>query len=189
MRVRPFGLTWPAADARGHQVEEAYVRGSELVVDYALNPRDGVRSQIVWSVRCESARFTLGVTIAMQTPFLTSNPNVQCETEFQGDVDRVDLPADSSPQEDKSVIPTEFLFRLPWNGLSYVEMICPEDLESPGAAWQGNRLRYRVMRESLEKGVIRKARMRCVVVPQIGDVGAVRMALDEFRTESPPLTT
>ena len=63
-------------------------------------------------------------------------------------------------------------------------MVFPHDLESPGATWQGNRLSYRVMCELLEKGVIRKARMRAMVIPRADDVTAVQEAFYGFRDGS-----
>ncbi len=188
--VRPFQLAWPTSRTCSHDVKDAYFRGDDLVVEYCLGAREQASPQIVWCVQCEPAKLTVDVTIAMQTPYLSSHASVQSATDFSGDVVQVEL----SSYPDGSVVswtgrPPVFLFRLPKIGLSYAELVCPHDLDATGGLWDGRRLSYRVMCESLEKGVIRKARMRGMVIPNADDASAAGRAFAAFTAESPPLTT
>jgi hypothetical protein len=94
-----------------------------------------------------------------------------------------------------------FLFRPVGAGVggvefSYVEMIFPSDFCCASVRWgdtQGQTakavLHSELFPESLEKGVIRRARLRGLFVPRADDLVTASQLFAEFAASPPPLTT
>ncbi len=83
------------------------------------------------------------------------------------------------------------LWRLPGEELSYVEMISPGDFHDDEAALDaaahGSRLRHRLFPQSLEKGVLLRARVRGAFLPRADDCSRAAACYAAFAVAEPPL--
>jgi hypothetical protein len=92
------------------------------------------------------------------------------------------------------VAPGAFLFRLLDRPFSYIELVDPADCD---AALIGNQpetptavqLSYQLFPEPIEKGVIRRARVRGLLLPRKDDVAVARDCYRQLLAAPPPLTT
>ena len=80
---------------------------------------------------------------------------------------------------------------IPGTSHVYVEMVHPSDLDAMNveSASDGVRISAQVIREHLEKGVIRRARVCGWFVPATQWQRTARSLYDSYRSEPPPLTT
>ena len=86
-----------------------------------------------------------------------------------------------------------FLLRLPASGLSYLEMVHPSDLSQARVnvvepADPHLHTSFRLFAEHLEKGVIRRGRLRGLFLPRPNDTVDALDAHREFHLSPPPLT-
>jgi hypothetical protein len=143
--------------------------------------------------------------VSVQTNLLDSDPSIlatsvlpiECILRLQGPAaDQFELlsiddptPQPATPAGDAGLL----LFRLAGGRLSYVEMVHPADfcgvsvtVEDALKHWV--RSSFQLFPERLEKGVIRRARLRGCFLPRNGDrTGAVTL-YREFAASAPPLT-
>jgi hypothetical protein len=202
----------PQPPANGpEELVDSYVRGVDLIATYAQIPDRRASCQIYWRA-IESFRGVAGieVIVSFQTSLLDSRPKVSVRSEIpQVPVASVRLlagleqprvePVELSPSRwRKSLRAPEagvFLFQLPQAGIRYAEMVYPADfqtaeicaIESPeGPLIQ---LTYPLRCEHLEKGVIRRARLRGIFLPADNDQALALECYRELVTASPPLTT
>ncbi len=175
--VRPFQLTW-RSDAAEYPFEETYTRGNELVVTYELAPNQRVRPQLVWCVTSRSGALAIDLTISMQTPDLDSDPRIQSHTDFPPHTESLPIKCRGEFASQATDADTAFLFRPKDHELSYAELIFPSDLATGSVSWTGDRLSYRLLSEPLEKGVIRKVRIRALVLPRSDDKLAAERAFE-----------
>jgi hypothetical protein len=77
-----------------------------------------------------------------------------------------------------------------WDELSYAEMVHPSDFvrADVSADNSGVRLKTELFPESLEKGVIRRARMRALFIARSADEAVAAGLWCDFSTAAPPLT-
>lgn len=193
-------------------VADAYVRGPDLVATYVQAPPRTVRPQIYWrAVNLGSEREPAAgceLIVSMQTSLLDSDPALFTETELPaGEVRR--LAADDcwqplslaagrlagSPADGAGVL----LFRSPETEWSYAEMVHPADFlgfelaeattANQPAGTHSMRLAFRLFGERLEKGVIRRVRVRGMFLPRHRDEEAALAAYRHLADEPLPLTT
>jgi hypothetical protein len=103
-----------------------------------------------------------------------------------------------APAEDLTLRPSGgpgcLLFRLSDVRASYVEMVHPVDfyqdtlIRTP-APGDGVRLRHQLFRDSLEKGVILRARVRGAFLLTDDDASVAAGCYEAFAAEKPPLST
>jgi hypothetical protein len=79
--------------------------------------------------------------------------------------------------------------RLP-NRISYIEMVHPSDFRGVEFARVGGgvTLQSHLFEDRLEKGVIRRGRIRSWLVPAAGDLTAAERLGHQFAHSEPPLT-
>ena len=191
--LRVLGISAsPAQDVES--VSDAYVRGNDLIVAYEQTSDRTARPQMVWEASCQHGQVCLDVTIAMQTSLLESDPSLTVRSRLAGG------PVLSLPQGAHG--PDAFVPWQPdndWEGIfmrrldekvSYVEIIYPADFRSEQASLDddGN-LQYSLINEFLEKGVIRKAQLRAMLVDRQDDVRAAWDGYLAVQNSAPPLAT
>jgi hypothetical protein len=163
---------------------ETYERGSDLVATYTQTPERNYRPQVYWRYLALSlgADEVAGVELLLsaQTSLLDSQP---------GSIVESTLPAGESLEVTSDGCAV--LFRPSVWQVSYLEMIQPSDragreltlIESlPGVRW-------RLFPESLEKGVIRRGRVRGLFVPRANDIEIAAQCYEAFLAAPPPLST
>ena len=75
--------------------------------------------------------------------------------------------------------------------VSYVEMVHPSDFRTVELTWRDGQAAVRtpLFADRLEKGVIRRGRVRGWLVSSPGDLAAAERLFREFAESEPPLTT
>lgn len=193
----------PPVEQPQHSVD-AYIRQDDLIATY-LGPADPnrVRLQCYWRGLAAVPGGRLGgceLVISVQTDLLDADPSLTVESflpaanvlrmEHADQPRFVALEPSSSPWSVEAS-PGVFLFR-PRRQWSYLEMVYPSDFaraqivaQSP-PAW---RLTSSLFPESLEKGVIRRGRIRGIFLPREEDETIALAAYREFVASPLPLTT
>jgi hypothetical protein len=178
--------TLDALDIPPLRLQDYYVRGADLVACYEELGRD-VRVQVYWRAMSDTTPAIAGLEliVSVQTDSLSSDPRLGIGSRIPaGEVLRL---------SDQTL-----LHRLAPGSHSYVQMIdsgdCSqlevEQLPTAGDAAAGSTVHshFRLFDDRLEKGVIRRARMRGVFVPGQGDTAAAAQCLREFARSELPLT-
>lgn len=185
----------PRAATSDEAVIESYIRGRDLVAIYAQTPQRTVQPTYYWRVLENRDLAGIELMISMQTSLLDSDPSLTARTVCHGAAHWLTEPGTATMiKDDTWQSPTAtkgfFLFRLA-DGTSYAEMVFPADfLGASVVSDDGARhLTYQMFPEDLEKGVIRRGRIRAFFLPTEGDVAAVWDAYTELCAEEPPLTT
>ncbi len=167
---------------------EHYDRGVDLVATYAQTPERNFRPQVYWRVieqpvDAAAASAGLEVIVSTQTSLLDSQPLVALESVLPpGEVQLWSaqgepLTASSGVWQTGSAAACVVLFRPRDWSLSYCELAQAADIsamqvelgEFPSIRWQ-------MFPESLEKGVIRRGRVRGVFLPREQDEQLARAA-------------
>jgi hypothetical protein len=193
--LQPFQLTPSPASIDGAEpVTESYIRGNDLIAVYGMASGRTASPQITWSVREQRPALLMDIIISMQTPLLASDPSLSSTTSVVADetlvatISRERLHFVPANQADEALSGV-FLFRLADTNLSYVEAIYPSDFVPTEVNVQAETLSYRIICESLEKGVIRKARLRGMIVARDHDMATAIEAYESMLAAEPPLTT
>jgi hypothetical protein len=188
---------------------EAYVRGDDLVATYAQLPERTVRPQLYLrhldadSLAGQGQRAGLELMVAVQTCLLDSDPTLSAFTEAsaaevlalgadQRDWESVDLTSasESACQLSAEKFAGVFVFRLSDCDLSYAELVYPSDFQGAELHVQDHSvaLSYHLFPEFLEKGVIRKGRIRALVMERSGDLTCAQRCFEQWAAAPPPLT-
>lgn len=168
---------------------ESYQRGTDLVATYAQTPERNVRPQVYWRyVEASKQVAGLELVISMQTSLLDSTPATSLESTLPGG-EVIPLSIDGSPLalgdtawQTDSVAPRAVLFRTQHLGASYLEMVHPTDFAGVQITSEADQatVRWHVFPERLEKGVIRRARVRGLFVPRDNDMQHAREQIAAF---------
>lgn len=188
---------------------EAYGRGADLIATYAETPSQPARVQIYWRVIRERmprpALWCVDLQVSVQTNLLDLHPQLDSRSRLpvaevlrlaHVDVEEFE-PLSAPPGATVQLSPDDgtgcLLLRTAESDLSYVEMVYPSDFAGSAVridARDGTvQVTQRLFAESLEKGVIRRARIRGAYLSRDGDVAAAAQLYREFVAEPPPLTT
>lgn len=155
---------------------DAYVRGEDLVVAYRESAERPFSVQVYWSAAASMGHVILDATVSIQTRQWEAYPVVSVQSSIVGaapvgecDGASILRPADAD-----------------W---SYAEAALPEDFAacvSPGGP--GSPIAWRFAEQFMERGVIRRLRVRGAFVPRVVDVAAAAELEAALRCEQPPLT-
>ena len=186
-------------------VLDQYIRHTDLVVTYAAAVEGDVQSQVYWREVKPAVADAWGMEtiVSVQTERLDSDPasgtssDVSAEEIWllgsQGMLERCDLGLSSPKGYSVQASRGLFLFRLPGGELSYLEMVHPSDLAEARVVMvddttQITRSFFRLFSERLEKGVIRRGRVRGLFLPRKSDIESASLLYEEFVDSDPPLT-
>lgn len=187
-----------------------YVRGDDLIATYSDQPAPAMRTQVYWRANDPQAAevaAAIELVVSVQTSRLDSCPRlttrseclateayrlVDAESATFGSI--VPLP-DFSELVDEDGLPQCFLFRLPGRQFSYVEMVHPA--AAAKSTWEGwlngldfrMQLRHQLFFDSLEKGVILRARVLGLLVDRRHDKLLAAQRWLSFLASEVPLTT
>lgn len=175
----------PTADAQPVEIIDSYTRGEDLVVTYAETEQRRVRQQVYWRAFTEAAPagpiVGIDLIISMQTSLLYSDPTLHVVSEYSSG-NTVPL------YEDTTLV----LHRPDDVAGSIAQCVHPTDCERAEIAStesSGATASYRLFDPGLEKGVIRRARLRAVFLPRADDERQALAAYESFAASAPPLTT
>ena len=205
------GLSWLGSDLPGRllgmaageetTVEQSFSRGSDLIVSYASKGPQPFQWQVYWrAAALDAAMAQVDLIVSLQTPTLESFPSFSTATTLPAE-ETWSLPASglSLRRLDDSESVSELqsglagiVYRSQRAAWSYVEMTEPADNARTTlncSAEQEVTLRREFGGEFLEKGVIRRMRIRGVFLSREGDLEVAGKLFENFCKESPPLTT
>jgi len=158
-------------------MEEALVRGDDLVATYRAADERPFSLQVYWTVRQRKNGVVIDVLLSLETPLLESFPSVLMKSELQS----VEV---LQPQQGR-----EFLvLRSVDKDWSYAEMAHPQDSGDLRIDEKGV-VQRTLGGTFLEKGVVRRLRFRGVFLPRANDLELASECLAELAAETPPLTT
>ena len=178
-------------DAGDQSIIDSYVRQADLVVTYAQTSDRTVRPQVVWRVlRDGDTRVGAEAILSMQTSLLDSQPDASVSFRLGGELLKV-TDSEAKAVGEETIHDHCLLLQRPASeNWSLVVCLHPSDFLSlrceTGAT---NVATFALFPESLEKGVIRRARVRGIYVPRDGDVEFARKCGREMVEAAPPLTT
>jgi hypothetical protein len=183
---------------------DAYVRGGDLLASYRSGSA-AVQVDVLWHAvevpAQDAATVAFELIVSARTEQLESEPAVAVESS---------LPCEQAlrltPSGQFSALPTSdtsplvlrpdeavscVLCRLPGSELSYVEMVHRADCHETRLEGSAGtlKIRHRLFAETLEKGVILRARVRGALVPRGEDVRLAAAWHAAFAGTEPPLGT
>lgn len=188
------------SDSEAVESTDYYVRGDDLIVSCRRTAAPQVGLQIYWRVVREAALQTNGIEaiVSAQTELLDSDPASTVSSRLPaGDV--LTVAADGDPAfQPLAVADGEsangggaVLIRLKGRPISFLEMVHPSDDRGATITRTDEQLAtsYPVLTERLEKGVIRRSRLRALFLPRENDSAVAAELYRRFATSPAPLTT
>jgi len=183
---------------------DAYVRGDDLVAGYGRAEVTKMLPQIYWRFLAGDVLSPGGIELmaSMQTRLLNDKPLTTCRSQIAArevlhlrsaePLEAVPLPFRQtlvfSPNDGLGA----FLFRSADSDASYLEAVYPADFhraECRLSQTHRSELTFHLFPGQLEKGVIRRGRVRGIFLPSDNDLASAAQALREFAESEPPLTT
>jgi len=185
--ARLLGVSGSALAAAAATRVEWHVRGDDLVAAYEIGPPDAARIDLSWHAATPDtgdpwfARIDLVVSV--RTDRLDWRHDVHVEGDLRGAIARRDTPSCGGCAQ----------FRA--DRWTYVEIVHPADLRCDELSTvandpEGNLLRRRLfLPETLEKGVILRARTRGLFLPAAAAAETITKCYTDFVATDPPLGT
>jgi hypothetical protein len=206
-----FQLELPWGE-RDEPLAELYGRLEDLVITYEQQSPGTVRPQVYWRVLSTNglAEFGIEYVLSMQTDRLDSTPTCAIASQVAGPSEVLHAGNESAAESSEPWVSLDThagssasfhaaegrpcaLFRPEGVEWSYLEMLYPGDFTSaqcgPVSPPAGVQIRWRLFAESLEKGVIRRARLRGFVIPRANDLEVAERLWMDFLVSELPLTT
>jgi hypothetical protein len=178
-------------------VQESYLRGNDLVITYQQLSERTVRPQIYWRALADDAQSACGVELqlSVQTDLLQSHPQAHVSSQvparqaFYSQRDGSWQPVEQTADLQADVARPLLVIR--GEGWSYVEMAFPGDFVRAQIRAEPQQFRsdWELFAEHLEKGVIRRARLRGLFVPPDNDLEVAASQFARFLDSPLPLTT
>ena len=169
------------SDETTEAIVDSYIRDQDLVVHYAQSDERPVSVSVYW--RCFSDDLTCGVDqiISLQTDQLDIDPTIHVNHK---------LPPGEIVASDPNA--ASVIHRPADASFSWLLAIHPSDCEQMATQTDSEGsivVTFRLTFPRLEKGVIRRARLRAAVLPREGDVRVAERLEQEFLSAKLPLTT
>jgi len=163
-------LTLPSNETR---LADAYVRGNDLVATFSESIDHPCRTQVYWRFEHEADYFGIQLIVSVQTSQLDAAPSLMV-------VSRIPSPA-RLVDEGIVVVP------LIGSDVSYVELADGSNVES--TIVRETHITNKLFPGSLEKGVIRRARILSCFLAASSAEQIARTLHQRFVRSTPPLTT
>lgn len=182
-------------------LSDCYVRGSDLVATFGPTSIGQFNPQVYWREQQVAGWSGLELIVSLQTSLLDSRPAFSAQSDLPSDqvmlacgdttvaVDPVRT--DRLPLVREAHQPCRgVLVYLPELNRTLLEMVHPSDFyrleltHQPGSV----QIRWDLFPEHLEKGVIRRGRVRTGWLAGFPSPSHIQEVLDEFARSAPPLT-
>ena len=215
-RNRPLGklrilqVVAPFQPATDESRVEEYIRANDLVATYPQTDQRNVRAQLYWrhlSLPRQAPRaHGCDLIVSLQTSLLDSSPGLSTASELpvvetlrmrdKDGIQFTELCANTATPVtlDRDSGTSLVLCRLPTHEVSYAEMVHPSDFQSIRfRSVNGDERRVEISFHAsagqLEKGVIRRIRIRGIFLPREGDQTLAAECYADLKSAPPPLTT
>lgn len=163
-------LTLPGQAAR---LADAYVRGNDLVATFAESTDRPCRTQVYWRFESGPEHFGIQLIVSVQTSRLDAVPSLLVTSRLPGRARALDEGA--------------VIVSLPDTDLCYAEFADDSNIES--TVVHDTQITNTLFPGSLEKGVIRRARLVGYFLPASSAEQTARTIQLRFLRSAPPLTT
>ena len=154
-------------------LSDAYVRGEDLVATYAESADHPCRTEVYWRFEFEADYIGVQLIVSVQTSRLDASPRLTVASRLPGPAQLV--------EEGTIVVP------LPESNVCYAELADRSNVES--TLVRETRITNTLFPGSLEKGVIRRARILGVFLPASSAEQTARTLHARFVRSPLPLTT
>jgi hypothetical protein len=159
----------------GDAPSDAYVRGNDLVVAYRETEQRPFGVQVYWSVSlADDGSAIVDATTSIQTRQWEAYPRVAVTSTLAGS---------EFVERDE----TSILLRPAGSQWTYAELAMPGDFEGAHDV-SACRSRWTFDGHFMERGVIRRLRVRGMLMARLNDVQATERAQAKLAVEQPPLT-
>ena len=180
---------------------EIYRRQDDLVATYQEHDGQQRRLQVYWRavevIPTLPAATMLELVVSVQTDLLDSHPAMHASSQFP-ESELLQF-ADSGDREPSRVNDLHdgrggfHLVRPRGSDVSFMQAAHPTDFAGVETATAKDdrpyvEVRYPLFAEQLEKGVIRRARLRVALLPRAGDLALATICYREFAASEPMLT-
>jgi hypothetical protein len=190
-------------------VSDMYVRGSDFVATFAESGPQKIAPQLYWRAMAIEQHDAVKVelVVSVKTDVLDSQPVSRVHSLISVGAEVWRTPSLAKPEFEIVKSPDEraatltytaeqsrdelFLFRLPEHGMSFAELVHPTDFVSAQIAIDRQppySLLMSLFPESLERGVIRRARVSGWFLPSANDQEVAVELARQFVNEPLPLT-
>jgi hypothetical protein len=203
-RMSLMVLALPGGAAKSRLVD-CYVRGTDLIATVEIADAPVLRLELHYRLHPGAAELSLDLQVSVQTPLGDVLPELEVATLLTA-TQTMRLKAATDPTAENAPFdplpagqsfhcdepPGTILARLEAPSLSYAQMVHPSDfsgvaVESVDAGTL--RIGHRLFHEHLEKGVIRRARVRGLFCQRQEDQGRVAARYRAFADEEPDLSS
>ena len=182
------------------EVSDFFIRGSDLVVTFAQHKERSVQPQVYWRYsRFDDSTFVVDIVISVQTSLLESNPTISVQSIVQNakllEWNKQQLTpiewGDRGFAESSGVAVCQFAD----SNVSFMTAVHPSDFQSFRfeRTVMGNTertvLKLDLFQHELEKGVIRRGRVRGVFLQAGNELEVARKISGDLANQPPPLTT
>lgn len=166
----PMQLTLPS---KATSLADAYVRGNDLVATYAESTEHPCRTQVYWRFEREADYFGIQLIVSVQTSRLDASPSFTIVSGLPGPAQLVE--------------PGIVVLPLPETDVCYAELTDGSNVES--TIVRDTQITNKLFPGSLEKGVIRRARILGCFLPAASAEQTARTLHERFVRSALPLTT
>jgi hypothetical protein len=193
--------------ADGRPPVDSYIRQPDFVAEYATSELTAVDLQVTWRAFVDATALCgIEAIISVRTDLLDSDPQAAASSCLPAD-QVLSLTAETDPhfqllqihQNERVCLDANessgaFLFRLHSSPYSYLEMVHPNDFVTIEFARQTNSqgilsTQFSMFDERLEKGVIRRGRLRGIFLPREEDTAQALQCYHQFLDSAVPLST
>ncbi len=199
-RASILGVCADQLDPLAVKSTDHYVRGDDLIVSCQPATTSDISLQIYWRVVNDETIPATGIEtiVSAQTDLLDSHPTSVVSSQLPpGDVLIMIDGSDQTFQPlaiecgESATGNGVVLIRFENNEISYLEMVHPSDDRGVTIKRTSEQLvtSYPVLTERLEKGVIRRSRLRAMFIPRENDSSVAMKLYAQFAASPPPLTT
>ena len=195
-----LGVRGRPDDARALETTDYYVRGDDAIVSCRFTARPEIGLQVYWRAVRDETTPAAGIEaiVSAQTELLDSDPASTVTSRLPAG--SVLTMATDGQQEFRPVAVTSgascsggraILIRFPDAGVSFLEMAHPSDDRGAVISLIDGQLQtsYPVLTERLEKGVIRRSRVRAIFLPREDDFARAAKLVERFAASPLPLTS
>jgi len=164
-------------------LKDTFARGNDLVATYAETKARPFSVQVYWRATTGvNGEVVLDAILSLQTDLLESYPTLSVETNF---TDAAEIPPVCAVGNDGTLVQPS------GQAWSYAEATHPDDqgtLQIEQTQPARVELKRELAGDFMEKGVIRRLRVRGVFLPRENDEALAKKLLASLATEEPPLT-
>jgi hypothetical protein len=160
-------------ETRGNSLEDSYARGQDLFVSIGESDQAPFRTEVYWRAIDEADCFGFEAIVSVQTSRWHVFPELELSSRILGECAAVESRG--------------WIVSLPSAAVSYLEIAHSSNHNTTTSV--GGCIKHHLFGGHLEKGVIRRARIRGLFLPTAQAPHLTTSLPEQFERSRPPLTT